>query len=559
MNKEIIAIIDGETEFMDKFEKVLKKEIHLGEEFSIKRILINETDISTKKYIIELSEVEDRLALIMVDVVIFEDSSLISNAPIDLNTSRTIIKDLREKFPDKPIIMVTKHLANAFLPALSWISLEDVDGVFIKQYLEKNAEINEKMPFDQNSFRDIINSAKTKRGSYINPSFKYTEEESKRIVKELYQPDSRSKLQIENIGFTVFKNLMERLFLKKITPISKGQIVSYYRPGFSGCYLFKVEENNPDRFWIMKVCGTDKIKTEVENYSRVKEVLQKDSIPAIFTEPVRYGNFGAFAVELKEDYQTLKDYYLHNEVKQDIFDNLKEVLKNLYQNMQRGSERLWGKYYQFKNPAILRLNSFFEDIKNKEWLTGVYFTREELTGLENFVDNQGGTKRKFSEQSISISTANIHGDLNANNILIHSDKNKIVLIDFANYKEDHIVKDIAKLETDMVFSVLDSNSEKFYSWERISDWKALFDLFEISKLFDEKLKSNSYNAEIVKLFDFICKLRATLKEIYPEIDCKEYIGSLLYYSFHYLTYPDISIQKKVFATMFLIRILGQLS
>ena len=558
--KEIIAIIDGETRFMDKFEEVLNEEFSFGGKFSIKKILFKAADTKTKRYNVELSNIEDRLALIMVDVVTWEERALKSNATIDLNTTRTIVRDLREKFPDKPIIMVTKYIRDAFLPALSWMSLEDVDGVFAKQYLEKDPEVTKIINFDKKSLIDIIERTTTKRSSYINPSFKYMgEENSKKIIEELFQPDSRSELQIENIGFTVFKNLMERLFLKKIEPNSKKKwVVSYYRQGFSGCYLFKVN-GGEKRSWVMKVGDIKKIRTEVKNYSILKNLKKNSIIPENFTEPVQYRNFGAFLIELKEGYQVLKQYYLQNEVKQNIFDNLKGVLKSLYQDTQKENfVRIWKEYYKFKGQTVLKINSFFDNIKKTKWITEKFIPQEKIDKLKDFVKTQGATK-EFSERLKNAKIAHIHRDLNATNVLIRPSDYKIVLIDFANYREDHIVKDIAKLETDMIFSVLDSDSENFYSLDRISVWEALFTLFKIGKLFDKKTELSSKDSEIVKIFNFIHNLRMVLQEIYPEINDLEYAAALLYYSFHYLTYPDISIQKKIFGTMLLIKIIDQLN
>ena len=123
----------------------------------------------------------------------------------------------------------------------------------------------------------------------------------------------------------------------------------------------------------------------------------------------------------------------------------------------------------------------------------------------------------------------------------------------------HLTRDIAKLETDLIFSVLHSNSKKFYDWNSIAIWEAVLNLLDLKNIFNFNFKITTSDTEIEKISNFIVGLRKSLKEdIYPHLSVGEYLNSLLYYSFHYLVYPDISIQKKVFGTKWLSQIITQL-
>jgi len=557
---KVIAIIDGDEQFKIGFEEVLE-DLYLKEEFRIEATIINDKEqLSSKKYIDELKKVADSLALVMIDIVIFESKVFGSNAEVDLNSCKEIIENVRIEFPDIPIIMITRFIENKYLPALSWLSLEDVDGVFIKQYLQypNDENYNKIFPLDKKSIKDIVERAQSKRAVY-RASYKPNsdiEEASKKMVTTVFKPCYKSELQIEDIGFTVFKHLMDKLFYLNTAVPPMDRRVLYFRPGFSGCYLFRVNEyGSSNKSWIMKIGEIKKIEAEVNNYKEVIKYLPQENLPANIKSPVSYGNLAAFAVELKEESQTFRDYYPNNPLNDNIFTNLEKVLRSLYRNSQEESVRLWEDYYQFKNQVILKLDSFFEREKK---LIRMYFNENEFKELEDFPRLQGKNKKNFYEKLVLITVAKIHGDFNATNILINPNDQNIVLIDFANYKPDHIARDIAKLETDMIFSVLDSNSEKFYSWERIADWETLLSLFEIEKFFDNKAISSSKDEEIIKLFTFICNLRKVLKKIYPEINNLEYSASLLYYSFHYLIYPDISIHKKIFALKLILKIMNKL-
>ena len=103
---------------------------------------------------------------------------------------------------------------------------------------------------------------------------------------------------------------------------------------------------------------------------------------------------------------------------------------------------------------------------------------------------------------------------------------------------------------------MDGNSDKFYDWNRIKELKILFNLLKIENIFNFEQQIEIKDQKIELIYSFVKNLRKVLKEIIcPSVEAVEYLKSLLYYSFHYLTYPDISIQKKVFAIEWIYQIL----
>jgi hypothetical protein len=555
--KGMIAIIDYEDEFKDKFSQTLQ-DLSLSDKYEIR--LIKPTSLMLEEQMVnqcisELRKFKKSLMAIMIDIVLFELGNL-----IDL-TGIKIVKNVREEFPKLPIFLVTKHIhgpeAFQYLPILVWGSLEDVDGVLIKQYLCNVKQYTESIPFSKEDFEKIINKATKKRNAYSTSSIlllrKDAEEKSFKELEKLFELDIRSTLQIKEIGSTVFKHLIVELF-----PGKRGTI-SYFRPGFSGSYLFKIDISSElPNSWVVKLNETEKIQREVNNYKKVEKIMDKESYPCSVKESVNYGKWGAFAVALEREVITLFDYLNSSKSERefDITEEIANILKKLYGEQKKISTHLWKEHYTFSPKTYLGMRAFFEE---QERLLEEHCGRDKVNLTRSFVDSKGTSEGKIYEKVHWIYTGNIHGDLNTRNILLNPGFERIVLIDYANYGVGHVVKDTAKLEADCIFSVLDGKSDKFYDWNRINEWKALFDLLKIESIFNSRHQIDIKDVEIKRIYNFVKNLRKVLKKsICPSVEADEHLKSLLYYSFHYLTYPDISIQKKVFALEWIYEIITQL-
>lgn len=564
--KKIIAVVDNDTEFVQKFSNTLKK-LNLSNKFDIKLFGINvEEDIP--KCIQNLKQVKGLLVAIMIDIVIFEMAET-----SELLAVVEIFEKIRREFPNLPIFFVTKHIKEEYLPLICWCSLKDIDGILIKQYLylpEKDKPIgkedkfHEYIPLTKNDIEKIFQEAKRKRDAYVTASIlsinKNVEEENYKIIRELLHPDERSALQIKDIGSTTFIHLIDELFGEQAS--RSGYItISYFRPGFSGSYLFRIDVGigKKKKPYLMKVNNDEKIKIEFDNYEKVHKILSPENYPQPTENYVNYGKWGAFGIDIQQKMITLSDYLCLGELEgnHNMITNLGKVLSQLYKNTSGIPTRLWKEYYQFSSKINLQLLAFFED---KKTLLQEFIEKEKIEELENFVFTNGKNLRSNYENKYTIYVGNIHGDLNARNVLVYPESKQIVLIDYANMDVmGHLTRDIAKLETDLIFSVLHSNSKKFYDWSSIAIWEAVLNLLDLKNIFNFNFKITTSDTEIEKISNFIVGLRKSLKEdIYPHLSAGEYLNSLLYYSFHYLVYPDISIQKKVFGTKWLSQIITQL-
>ncbi len=138
--------------------------------------------------------------------------------------------------------------------------------------------------------------------------------------------------------------------------------------------------------------------------------------------------------------------------------------------------------------------------------------------------------------------------------MVNGNKN-IVIIDFSARRQDHIAKDIAKLERDVIFRIFDAFSPNYYDWSRIEIWQYFLDLNTKENIFSKASHYNRDNTELKKSIDFIHAIRDILKKLSPNLDEKEYLCALLHYSLLTLAHPEVSIQKKVFAIQYINQIL----
>ena len=84
--------------------------------------------------------------------------------------------------------------------------------------------------------------------------------------------------------------------------------------------------------------------------------------------------------------------------------------------------------------------------------------RKVLQRLESFVRTNGASQNDVHSFDAECDTRYVHGDLHSRNILVGKDAEKLIFIDFANSEQSHYMKDIAKLETDLIFVNMDSRN-----------------------------------------------------------------------------------------------------
>ncbi|GAH77597.1 unnamed protein product, partial [marine sediment metagenome] len=102
-SKKLIAILDNEPEFRKKFQKTLT-EIGAAGEYDLK-LFSAESPEELADCVADMEEYWEDIVAILMDVVMFELESI--DHVLD---SISEIGNVRLRFPDTPIILITKHI-----------------------------------------------------------------------------------------------------------------------------------------------------------------------------------------------------------------------------------------------------------------------------------------------------------------------------------------------------------------------------------------------------------------------------------------------------------------
>ena len=151
-----MSIIPDEG-FEKRFRKRLEEE-NIGDRYDLRRV-VPDTTLETRHMITacsnEISQLTQTASIkaFFVDIVILE-----KGAPDTIGVD--IAKELRQRFPSTPVYNITsKYIHENELDILSEATLEDVDGVLVKSYLEGKR-------FSAKRLRNIFEKAEEKRSAY---------------------------------------------------------------------------------------------------------------------------------------------------------------------------------------------------------------------------------------------------------------------------------------------------------------------------------------------------------------------------------------------------------
>jgi len=557
-NKEAIIIIDSDMLFFEEFGVKLESQL-LDERFQIKPIIPQKPGDPGRfvdECISEVQKIMDcqEVALVFVDIVIHHGKT-----PLD-TSGISIANALRQRFPDVLIYPITGYISESEIWAFCHASFEDVDGVIAKQYLTHD--------FSAESLRSILTKGKKKRQKRLSKYGPHClDGKELETVEQGYSIiDIRVQNQIERITKPVFYSLLSRLF-----PHGDG-VILYVRPGFSGSFLFKLcvkirpngRSPTKEKWWVMKVDKDfEKIEKEFQEYGQIKQTpLGREHYPPVLDVLASCDNWAAIAMEAEEETMTLIDYFVEKPSSQDlkldklIGDQLGNVLECIYGDSISKASHVWVDFYGLKPRTVCNILSF---IQNNRTILEESIDVRIINKVCSFVKGDNIWEENIYNLVRLVETKTIHGDLNSRNILLHRDTARLVLIDFAKREQDHIVKDIAKLETDALFLIMDASSRQYYSWERVSAWKKLFTTIRKPKLFELKVTNLTKDEAINKIVRFVCSLRRLMKILYPKVDEVEYLLALLHFSLSAISYPDVSIHKKAFGLLYANEILERLT
>ena len=147
----------------------------------------------------------EKVCGIFVDIVIIEKGELDK-------TGINIATKLRNYFPDIPIFNITANFeGDEEIAMVSEATLEDIDGVLIKDYLEGKY-------FSVIEFNNLFTKANIKRDKYRTDSITPFETTTPDSIKTSFYSsslDSRVKYQIQEIGEARFWNLLTNFFQRQ--------------------------------------------------------------------------------------------------------------------------------------------------------------------------------------------------------------------------------------------------------------------------------------------------------------------------------------------------------
>ncbi len=540
----IFMIIDTDLGFKQRFEKKLVEE-SISDDYTIKSI-VPDTSVSSDNLIPKCIEEikksissDSKIMVIFVDIVIYEKKEL-DSVGIDL------AKSIKKSFPYIPVINITGFFRDEKeADLIADASLENIEGVFPKSYLDGET-------FSYRRLKNILSKANDKV-SHKNSFFLADKQQLQPEINLNYSyPDQRVKSLIKEIGQSDFINLLSSIF-----PNSEGTI-SYLQLGRSGAYVFKLylkfntDAKTPTKAkrWIFKVSRDQEIITrEVENYIEVtKSSLPKSFYPQLFkSQSFSSNGLSGLAYEYEEDSQTIMKFIENELVQEDIdiiVNQIETIIKHLYGDSQKKACYIWDSFYSFTEEVWNNLLFFLQE--NKCYIDTI-MPNDTYETVLTFVQSKGIIKNyNINKLESEVEIRNIHGDFNSGNILINK-KKELILIDFASINKNHIVRDIAKLERDIIYKVIDSSSPDYYDWSKLSKWRPISHIYRTENFFSSAHDNSLKDTKIENSIFLIKKLREVLINYSSHISIKEYLVSILHYTLLSLLLPDVSIHKKALA------------
>lgn len=324
--------------------------------------------------------------------------------------------------------------------------------------------------------------------------------------------------------------------------------------GFSGNVVLKAKAI--DRMGhtqvpsVIKIGPREPISKERISFEKIEEVLGNTSPNIVdFVElDGRGGIKYRYASMLDEKVSTFQKFYTRNFELNKIYKFLDIVfiqqLGRLYEVSSREKLNLL-KYYDFqpkyassvkqKITSILGINPSGESIQlyNRKLYNVCNLYDKELQSID---ENSNFTRY----------VSYIHGDLNGANIIIDAQEN-IWIIDFFHTHKGHILKDLIKLENDILY-IYTKYDSSISVQEGILLLESLLEIQDIAIPPEIELRNKFSIPEIQKAFDTIIHLRSFYKNlIHTDRDPYQYWVAALRYAMHTLSFDESDTEQKKLA------------
>jgi hypothetical protein len=550
-----ILIIDTDVSFLDRLNKKLDED-GITDRYKL-HLVIPDTTLEVPDLVQAcLKSVsnslfnEENVIGIFVDIVIIEGGG----RSLD-STGIKIAAQLRRAYPSLPILNITGKYSDeeSDTDIISEATLEDLDGVLLKSYLVGKH-------FSAKRLRLIFEKARLRRSRVQEISLSPPSNDVPREVQSAFNisaNDPRVTSEINQVGPIEFWSVLKRLL-----PTAEGSL-SFMQPGRSGALVFRVyakfiqDSRSPTRpkTWIVKVSSqVADIERELSNYREMaKTPLPRAFYPKVLNDSfVTVGSLAGFVLELEDGALSLAEGFadLSELDVQSVSSGISRFVGDTYGDAQKRILRIWSRFYALDDNATLRISLILQ--RHRKLFEE--FDKAKFDRVLGFVRSGGVTAESLMSHEQETDLRTVHGDFNAGNLLITT-TNQLVIIDFSSRRQDHVARDIAKLERDIIFRVCDGPIQHYYDWSKMDQWQ-IFSLFnQRGEVFTKEIP-DPVPLELKKSISFIQELRRIIKAESPQLTETEYLMALLHYSLLALGHPDISLQKKVLAISYIDNILN---
>ena len=322
--------------------------------------------------------------------------------------------------------------------------------------------------------------------------------------------------------------------------------------GFSGNVVLKAKAKDKLGHYqvptVVKIGKREPIAKERMSFEKIQEVLGNNAPNIVeFAELESRGAIKyRYAAMLDNGVNTFQKYY-------SLTDDLSKIFKKLDIVFDKQLGRLYEasnyekidllKYYEFSNKYASSVREKVESLIQDK-AEGDYIKLEGLLipNVCNFYEKE--IKNLKEENSPYHYLSYLHGDLNGANIIIDAQEN-VWLIDFFHTHKGHILKDLVKLENDILFIFMNIQSQyEFFEAKELID--ALVDVVDLGEPLNPKLEFQ-FN-HIKKAYLIIQKLRS----FYPKLvqldrDPFQLNVAQMRYAMHTLSFDESSIWQKKLA------------
>ncbi len=350
------------------------------------------------------------------------------------------------------------------------------------------------------------------------------------------------------------KYLVERLFH------GCAKIFLYPFPdaeeGFSGALLLRVEGKTAKGYsilpCILKVGSQRRIKQEFKNFRDFVDLVIGNA-PQLYRDGYKNIKDWAGIAYTKiggrwEEVKTFKGLYSEAASEEDR-ERLRLQLGRLFdlispwQEVRPEHYSIW-RVYHVEEERLKQMGNARAELARKGYELG------RLDPIEYWqeVSRHGG-----EDSPGEVGFATIHGDLNSRNIVINTSEDKPYVIDFSETGQGHYLRDLAKLEADIKFVLMDQRREG--ETDRLSLWlymDAALDSGPFGKLERHAVEMQMTDEEILKAYHLIRFVRSLARKRMESVgpigqQVVEYRVALLHYTLKKLVF-NIREPKLVFAS-----------